>query len=63
MTDDVGEDDRGVGREVEQDQLRALKRLEADADAVALADGFGMPLAAPGTDLLADLTPQSKENR
>ncbi|MDP1804729.1 MAG: hypothetical protein Q8K72_06150 [Acidimicrobiales bacterium] len=52
-----------MGREVEQDQLRALKRLEADADAVALADGFGMPLAAPGTDLLADLTPQSKENR
>lgn len=30
-----------VRSEIEQDQLRALKRLGADADAVALADGFG----------------------
>ena len=50
------DDDGGVRSEIEQDQLRALKRLGADADAVALADGFGMPLAPPGTDPLADLT-------
>lgn len=40
----------------EHRQRRALKRLEADADCAPLADGFGMRLAAPGTDPLADLT-------
>ena len=45
-----------VWRDIEQDQLRALKRLDADADCAPLANAFGMPLAAPGTEPLADLT-------
>ena len=45
-----------VWRDIEQDQLRALKRLDADADCAPLADAFGMPLAAQGTEPLADLT-------
>ncbi len=57
MSNEAGVDDGGgVRSEIEQDQLRALKRLDADADAVVLADGFGMPLPPPGTDPLADLT-------
>lgn len=50
------EDGGQLWQDIEQDQLRALKRLDADADGVALADGFGMPLAPRGTDPLADLT-------
>ena len=41
-----------VWRDIEQDQLRALKRLDADVDCVPLADAFGMPLAARGTEPL-----------
>ncbi len=48
-----GERDR---RDIEQDQQRVLKRLDADAYAAPLADGIGMPLAPPGTEPLADLT-------
>lgn len=32
------------------------KRLDADADDAPLANGYGLPLAPPGTDPLADLT-------
>lgn len=57
MSDEPAPDNSDqLWRDIEQDQLRALKRLDADADCAPLADGFGMPLAPPGTDALADLT-------
>ena len=56
VSDEPAPDGDEVWRDIEQDQLRALKRLDADADRAALADGFGMPLAPPGTEPLADLT-------
>ncbi len=55
MSDEATADSQ-EGFDDEQSQLRALKRLEADADSAPLADGFGMRLATPGTDPLADLT-------
>ena len=56
MSDEPAPDDGDqLWRDIEQDQMRALKRLDADADAAPLADGFGMPLVPPGTDPLADL--------
>lgn len=42
-------------RDIEQDQLRALKRLDADVAGVRLSDGFGTPLVPPGTEPIADL--------
>jgi hypothetical protein len=54
--DDKPQDDDWLWRDVEQHQARAVKRLDADADDAPLADGYGLPLAPPGADSLADLT-------
>ena len=58
MSDDRPVEDEGdqLGGAVDQEQLRALKRLEADVDDVRLSDGFGMRLALPGAVFSADLT-------
>jgi hypothetical protein len=56
MSDQAAPDDDWLWRDVEQHQARAIKRLEANVDAVPLADGGGMPLAPPGSDATADLT-------
>ncbi len=55
MSDDANPQDADdwLWRDVEQHEARAVKRLDADA---ALADGYGLPLAPPGADPLADLT-------
>lgn len=57
MSDDADpQDDDWLWRDVEQHEVRAVKRLDADADDAPLADGYGLPLAPPGADPLADLT-------
>ena len=56
MSNEPAPDGDQVWHDIERDQLRALKRLDADAERAPLADGVGMPLSPPGTDPLADLT-------
>ena len=43
MSDEAGADDGDVRSEIDQDQLRALKRLGADAEAVALPTASECP--------------------
>ena len=49
-------DDDDLWRDVEQHELRAVKRLDADADNAPLSDGYHMALPPPGVEPFADLT-------
>ena len=50
-----GAHDDDLWRDVEQHELRAVKRLDADADSAPLSDGYHMPLPPPGVEPFADL--------